>query len=85
LKLNFRSDKPIKKIRVPLVGGRGWWWRTVPANRGAAVAVASLFLYVLSGIEPRVEPEPYDCRGQPVQPQVPLGHVPVHEAKEAKL
>jgi hypothetical protein len=38
---------------VPLVGGLCWWWRTVPANRGAAVAVASLFLYVLSGEDAR--------------------------------
>jgi hypothetical protein len=34
---------------VPLVGGLRWWWRTVPANREAAFAFASLFLYVLSG------------------------------------
>jgi hypothetical protein len=38
---------------VPLVGGLRWWWRTVPANRGAAVAVASQFLYVLSGFSPQ--------------------------------
>jgi hypothetical protein len=36
---------------MPLVGGLRWWWRIVPANRGAAVAVASLFLYVLSGFD----------------------------------
>jgi hypothetical protein len=43
---------PKKIIRMPLVGGLRWWWRTVLANRGAAVAVASLFLYVLSGLYP---------------------------------
>jgi hypothetical protein len=34
---------------VACVGGGVLYRRTVPANRGAAVAVASLFLYVLSG------------------------------------